>query len=231
MVEVHHLPTVRTLIFFIVLSPPLLLHSQTDRPINVEVRTLALSRLENPSEHYLKTEAGYKLLTISHRQPRKPIETTTDGTLRVYQKSGDNSRDMYEVYAEVPLPKEARSILLLVTEAPDGIQYRPVIDHYTEASHTDWLMINTTSQVITLQIGQNADPFFLEPDSAKTCKLDATHQGGLAITGKVESNGEFKTIYSTYWALREGARSIVIFLDEENRIQTKRITDPLPAGN
>ena len=207
---------------------PFVLHGQEARPVDVGVRALALDRTLELPERYLKTAEGFELLPISNRQPGERIETRSAGRIALYRKSvGEHDEEAFDLAEQVVVPEGAKSILLLVWQTQEGIRFLPVDDNFAGAGYDDWLMINTTSKAIGFRIGEATDPFFLKPNSIETCKIAAPKDAGTPVIGRIRSNGKIKTFYSTYWPVRSGERSLVLFVEQNNRIRVEKISDAL----
>lgn len=198
------------------------------RTIPVSIRTLALGPGITKSENYVKTSEGYELLVFLSRHPGQLIDTQPDEAgLPIFKKAIEAGQEIFAVANRIKLPGGASSVLLLGWGNPGNERYLPVDDKFMNAGYNDWLMINTTPKPIGFRIGKDEKPFFIKPNEINTFKVASQEDKGAAVLGRAEMNGEIRTFYSTYWPIRSGERSIVIFVEDNDRIRVKKISDAL----
>lgn len=205
------------------------LYSQGREAVRISVRALVLEGKSDLSERYIQTKEEHKLLTLSTRQPGKPIKTLTKGNLILYREVEDElGKKSYLPTEQIPIPPEARDILLLTWKTPNGQRYYPIDDKLSESTHDDWLMINTTSRAIGFRIGEDdKEPLFLEPNKIGSYRVETTIGVGIPVLGRTKRDDKIITFYSTYWPIQKNERSIVIFTEQNGKIRVKKIVDKL----
>ncbi len=196
----------------------------------IGVRLLALDENANIDERYLKAQDGYELLTFSSRQASQLIDTYVDeGKMLLYEKTpSEKETPSYRVADKITLPAGAKNILILALGGGDENAYLAIDDNFLDANYNTWMVINTASKPVSIQVGKVEKPLIIEVNCSKIYKVDAAAGAGTAVLAQAKWKGEMKTFYSTYWAIREGERPIVIFVEKENRIVVKKISDKLP---
>ncbi|HKK19094.1 MAG TPA: hypothetical protein VJ952_10480 [Opitutales bacterium] len=193
----------------------------------IGVRTLVLGDVPEMPERYLRTEEGYELVEFSKRQPSKLIHAYRSEGLTLFAKSSAGGKDIYRAVDQAGLPAGAKSILLLCWDHDAELKYLAIDDNILEAKYDNWLMINTTGKAIGFRIGEDEKPFFIKPNSIQNCRIASQQGVGVGVEGRAEWDGEVKKFYSTYWPVREGQRSIVIFYQRGNSVKIKKISDHL----
>lgn len=197
----------------------------------VGVRTLALDQNITQAERYVKTKEGYETLVFMIRHPGEIIEAYVDETgLPIFRKiQVPGQQDTYQVASSVNFTEGAKSILVLGWGLPENERYLSVDDNLLGAGYNDWLMINTSSRTVGLRIGKGEKPFMIEPNRIEKCKVASPEGLGAAVLGRAKFDGEVKTFYSTYWPIRSGERSIVVFFEQGDRMRLRKISDTLVA--
>jgi len=195
----------------------------------VGVRTLALDTNAANSEKYVKTAEGYELLVFLNRHPGKLVDAySEETTLPLFEKTEEpDGKVGFKVANAITIPATARSVLILGWGASGNERYLPIDDKFLNASYNDWLMINTSSKPVGFRIGKDEKPFFIKPNSIQNCKVAIPEAKGAAVLGRAEMDGKVRTFYSTYWSIRSGERSIVIFVEQGERIRVRKISDAL----
>lgn len=198
----------------------------------VGIRALALASSSDMPERYLSTKEGYELLAFKSAQPSALIKANTEERLPLFEKGFDaNRKPVYRIAEQVKLPGDARSVLLLGWNSASGPSFLAIDDNFLNAEYSNWLMINTSDKPIAFQIGEGEKPFVIKPNSIKDCKISPPKGTGAAVQGKSVWNDQVRGFYSTFWPIREGERSIVIFVERGNRISVKKISDNLRRKN
>jgi hypothetical protein len=194
----------------------------------IGVRGLALQRKVPMPERYVKVKDGHEFIHFLSSQPVELIKAIVESELYLYEKKmNDEGQEVYEIAERIKLPFGARGILLLGWKDEGKYRYLAIKDHFSDAKYNDWLMINTTSKTLGIQVGKKKKPFFLKPKQETECKIDSPAEVGAAVIGRANLEGEVKEFYSTYWPIRKGERSIVVFVDQKNKIIVKKISDIL----
>ncbi len=194
----------------------------------IGVRGLALQRGESMPERYVKVKGGHEFVYFLSSQPVKLIKAIVETELFLYEKKlNDEGEEIYVIAERIKLPSGARGVLVLGWKGKEKFQYLAIKDHFSDAKYNDWLMINTTSKPLAIQVGKKKKPFILKEKRETVCKIDSPEEVGAAVLGRVNIEGEVKTFYSTYWPIRKGERSIVVFVEKGERIITRKISDSL----
>ncbi len=217
----------RTLLFLLPICVQLLGGTLIGQTIGV--RTLALDESATEIERYVKTADGYKLLVFLIRHPGELVDTNVDErNLPIYKKMIQPSEEpSFQVVQQLKLPYGAKSVLILGWSVSGEERYMVVDDKFLDASYNDWLMINTVSKTVGLRIGKDEKPFIIKPNSIQICKVTTPGGKGAAVLGRTKLDDEMETFYSTYWPIREGERSIVIFVEQGERVKVRKISDAL----
>lgn len=195
----------------------------------IGVRTLAIGDVsESKAKRYLSTPNGYQALTFLSRHPGRLMNAYTSESLVLYEKfkTAEKSPE-YRIVDKVKLPEAAESVLLLALVANDEQSYLAIDANFLEASYDTWLMINTTSKPIFFKIGSEEEPFQIEPNNQKVCKITLSAGSAASVLGQAKLDDTMKTFYSTYWPIREGERSIIAFFEQGSRIRVRKISDAL----
>ena len=100
-------------------------------------------------------------------------------------------------------------------------------DSIHDASYSDWLIINTTSVPIHLQLGKEGKPLIIEGKGCEEYELTAPVGVGIPVFAKARFGRKERKFYSTYWAVRKNERSIIFFIDKSPRILVRRMSDAL----
>lgn len=208
----------------------LLCHSLSGQTTaKVGIRTLALDPSISNAEKYVKTEEGYELLVFLSRHPGELIDAQIgENILPVFEKVQVPGKGLtFQVAHQIKLPGEAKTVLLLGWGSAGNERFLPVNDKILDANYNNWLMINTTSKTVGFQIGKGEKPFVLDPNSIDIRKVTTPANEGAAVLGRARLDDKVKTFYSTYWPIRSGERSIVIFVEQNDRIRVRKISDAL----
>lgn len=211
------------------LLPALLL---TVLPVAAEpmnVRTLAFRGGEFP-KCFLRSGGDYVPLRFSEIQPSVPVKVARENPLRIFQPAAEGAGGQYQVVASVPLPGDARDILLVGMNSGEELRFVAFADNISTASSRDWVLINGTSQPILFQVGEDTRPIGLEPGKAKLEKIESDDEKGAPVRAQAKIDGEVKLIYSTFWPVPADKRSVVLFLEDRGKIRVKRISDSLISG-
>jgi hypothetical protein len=194
----------------------------------IGVRGLALERNPAMPERYVKVKGGHEFVHFLSSQPVVLIKAIVETDLFLYEKKlNDKGEEIYVIAETIKLPAGARGVLVIGWKGKEKFEYLAIKDHFSDAKYNDWLMINTTSKPLAIQVGKKKKPFTLKPKRETVCKIDSPEEVGAAVLGLVKLEGEVKTFYSTYWPIRKGERSILVFVEKGDRIITRKISDSL----
>jgi hypothetical protein len=218
--------------FFVALSLIAATHCGAQTKVNL--RTLALQSGEMPEwyvEAVQEKSAGKTELTElawSSKQPSASITVTVEEQLFIYSKAVDErGNEAPRLVRRVTLPEGASEVLLVALIADDSrIGLRAVTDTFMEAGFNDWMVINLARQGVALRFGKDSKPIIVNPGGIEKYTIPAESGTGIQLLAKAQLHGELKTIYSTYWPVFGGQRSIVIFFNLGDRIRARRVIDP-----
>lgn len=208
------------LLFFIQLP----LAAQSEK---LSIRTLSLHAVKMPE---LFTPDGKTLLplTFSNVEPSKPFEVNRLNGLPIYTTpiiADDKAPPSYIV----KLPGTAPAILLLAWLGPEGT---PVFLAFPDVSATagrkDWMVINSTSKHIAMQIGADKKPVAVKAGSQKSIHVDVPANVGSAVTIAAMMEDSWKPFYKTYWAIYEDKRCLILIIQDGEKMRVKQIFEDLP---
>lgn len=197
------------------------LQAQSDK---LDLRTLALTPGEFP-QLWAMNGAAPVALPFSAVQPSEPLRLTRADPLRLFKgKLNDKGQPADPAPASVKLPA-ASSILLLGWMTGDSPRFFPVPDPFTAARHNDWLVINSTTQTVAIQIGADTKPTAVKPASHSRVNVTAPVNEGAAVIAAIPKDDGWKTIYSTYWPIYPDKRCLVILVEDGEKFRVKVIAD------
>jgi hypothetical protein len=198
----------------------------------LSVRTLAVQEGGMPEWYVASEGETRKELEWPVEQPSAAVLTTAGTELLLLSKETNaNGEVEFKAARKLTVP-EGRNDVLLVAWPDDEdpkVGLMLVADDVKQAMFNDWLVINTSKQVVTLRYGTKSEPIQLEPHESKAYRIDAEHNQGGAVSAQMMKKGERKPIYSTYWAAPQNQRSLVVFHDKDSRVKPHRVIDLLPT--
>ncbi len=201
------------------LSP---LAGQTDK---AAVRTLSLGGRNFPQLWVMNGKTPVEL-TFSPVQPSPPVEITAFNPLPIFK--GDlNEKGMPADTspAKVRLTP-GKSQLLLGWMADNTPKFHAIPDDFASASSRNWLVVNTTSAPVAIQIGADTKPTPVKPGAHSSIRVQApAGEGAAVVVASPKKSGEWKTIYSTYWPIYKDKRCLVLIVDDGRRPRVKVISD------
>lgn len=197
------------------------------------VRTMALSSIETPPL-FLATSSDEKWQTATwpQRQPSRPVETfIQEGVLSLFiMNLNPESKNEYTVAHQIKIPSGSREILLFAWMASGKLQLQPVADDFLGRNHDRWLLINFSSKQIAFRVGDESTPVILKKKTSKLYKINVAEDKPASILGQARIRGDKpKLFYSSYFPVKKGRRTIVIFTDYGDKIRTKLIADLFPV--
>lgn len=199
------------------------------------VRSLALRSGEMP-EVYLKGPKDYALLEFSSVQPGELLQSLRANPLPLYTKAmNDEGEEAFTVASKVKLPAGAKGVLIMGWSAGGETRYVAIEDDFRAARFNDWLLINAATRPVAFTVGEKAKPVMLAPGGSVTHRVGAERGKGTAVLAQAPIRGQTRTFFSTYWPVFPDKRTVVLFVDDGEKIRVKRISDKLappakPAG-
>lgn len=208
-----------TLLTAAVLAAPL--PAQAEK---LNLRTLSLGSTNFPPLWAM--DAGTPLaIPFSTIQPSEPLRLDRTDPLRIFKgKLNDQGLPADPAATLVKLPAAA-TILLLGWMVADTPRFFPIPDPFTAARHDDWIVINTTTRRVAIQIGANTKPTTVEPSAHTPVRVTAPVNEGAAVIVAIPKDKGWKTIYSTYWPIYPDKRCLVLVVDDGRKTRVKVISD------
>ena len=193
----------------------------------IAVRSLTLRSGDLP-EVYLKGPKDFHLLPFSPVQPGELIRAVKASPLPLYRKvTSDEGEAGFTVAQKVAVPSGAGGLLLLGWMSGNEARYVAIKDDFGSARFNDWLLINTGKRPVAFRVGEKEKPVMLAPGSSTTHRIGAAEGTGVAVLAQAPLRGRTRTFFSTYWPVPEGKRTVVLFVDDGEKIRVKRISDKL----
>lgn len=196
---------------------------------DVAVRGLSLSESTFPDLWVLKNKRPVAL-TFSPYQPTLPIRADRNSPLLVFVGAlNPEGNPIDSTPKEVELPPKSDSILMIGWMTGDKPTFLAFDDPFRTSSNDDWIIINTTSKTVAIQVGEKTDPLSLKPGSHSKMKVSAPSDTGASTTIIYEDGNEWKPFYSSYMPIFSDKRCIVIIAQEGENFRVKIIPDnPVP---
>jgi hypothetical protein len=205
-------------------------------PQQLSVRTMALTDIElDPL--FFATSGDEKWVPVewSRRQPSRPAGTfVQDGVLSLFgMKTAPSGEVGYEVAYQVKIPPGAREILLFAWMSDGKLLLHPIADDFLRKRHDRWLLVNFSSKDIAFRVGDESKPVLVESKHSKLYTINVGENEPATILGQARIRGtEPKLFYSSYFPVKKGRRTIVLFTDDGDKMRTKLVADLfLPEKN
>lgn len=207
--------------------------AQSPGDANIRFRTLAMSAgIE--AELYFSNGSQYELLPLSHYRPSRvhTAKRDNDGNLLLFEKvMGEDDVVKYVPTRRVAIPKGSRQVLLLVAELDGRIGISASNDNISN-NDKDWLFINTTQAPIALQLGDGNKPISLPAGESVSQQVNVETGKGAAVRVAAYEEDGWKRIYSTFWPIYEGQRSLVICVQDGKKIRVRNFFESVTTpGN
>lgn len=190
----------------------------------LDLRTLSLGSSDFPQLWALNA-ATPVAIPFSAIQPSEPLRLNRSDPLRIF-KGALNAKgqpaDLTPTLVKLPA---ASSILLLGWMVADTPHFFPIPDPFTTARNDDWLVINSTTKNVAIQIGANTKPTPVKPSSHAPIRVTAPANEGAAVIVAIPKDQGWKTIYSTYWPIYPDKRCLVILVEDGAKIRVKVVCD------
>lgn len=190
---------------------------------------MALTEIET-EPLFFAAEGDEKWVPVewSRRQPSMPAVTfTQDGVLPLFSEESDpDAKAGYKVSHRIKVPSGANEILLFAWMAEGKLQLQPVDDDFLGKNHDRWLLINFSGKEIAFRVGDESKPVLLKSKASKLYTINVDENKPASILGQARIKGaEPKLFYSSYFPVKAGRRTIVIFTDDGDKIRTKLVAD------
>ena len=140
-------------------------------------------------------------IQFSSIQPSEPLRIERSNPLRLFQGELNVKglpADLAPTLVKLP---DVGSVLILGWMAESVPRFFPIPDPFASAQHDDWLVINTTTRSVAIQIGASTKPTIVKPGTHSPMRVTAPVNEGAAVIVAVGKNEVWKTIYSTYWPI------------------------------
>jgi len=197
----------------------------------IDVRLLGVGKTDDAPNRYLKTDHAFQKLDFSTRQPSEAIRAEANRCLALYKEVPEGGpAPSYQIAQELDLPEGAKHILLVALHAKNETHYRVIEDDFTKVTFKEYLFVNTTSRQVFIRIGPDKKAFKIEAKASKTWTIDPGLGQSLPVTIQADFDNKIKTVYSTYWRIRENERSIIVLDEVESKVKVTKIGDRLKTA-
>lgn len=194
-----------------------------------KVRVLALKSGDFP-ELFLRGAEAHLPIRFSNIQPGEVMPALRANPLPIYRRdTNDEGEEIYVVAHKVKLPSGSGGILLLAWKAGDELRFVAIEDNFGSARYNDWLLINTGARPIAFKVGEDTKPIIVKPGSSSSYRIRAEKGSGATVLAQAPFDGESKTFFSTFWPVYANKRTIVLFVDDGEKIRVKRISDKVSS--
>jgi hypothetical protein len=164
-------------------------------------------------------------LTFSPFQPTPPIPADKTDPLLVFSGALDpEGKPEDKNPAKVKLPPGS-SFLLLGWMVENKPAFLAIEDPFETSKSDDWMLINTTSKTVAIQIGEKTKPVPLKPGEHTKMKITAPSGTGAATTMAYAEGKDWKPFYSSYVPIFNDKRCIVIIARSGEDFRVKIIPD------
>lgn len=194
--------------------------AQTPEVQTVDFRTLGLTRGVS-SDLFFQTAEGYEPLPLRYFRPSSNMTAilAENGSLPIFTKEETLENGIqYVFHGQVAVPGGSGRVLLLGGQSNGRISFNAVSDNLSE-NDRDWLYINTTNTPIAVQLGEGNSPIGVAPGESIFHRTNVESGKGAAVRVAVFREEGWDRIYSRFWPIYEGQRSMVIFMDYGDQIK------------
>lgn len=208
---------------------PQTVHSETEPPTRLTVRTLKASS-GSASTYYVQEGETFTELRISTVQPSSPVVIPYTDTLFLYSEHPNPTAHNPEeqplptpVYKRVPLPEGATEILLLLLSDREGGQFVAIREEDHPRADNIWRLLNTTRTPIALKMGAEENPVLVPSRKQVLYRNPNTAGISVSVWAAAQLEGKPRIFYSTYWPIQAERRYTVLFAEEDDHIQVRLI--------
>lgn len=197
----------------------------------LSVRTIAVEDSKMPVWYLATGGETFEELKWPVEEPASAIVSVSSLELQLFSKETNAKGEVeFKVARKLTIPEGSRDVLLVAwpDEGDEKVGLMLVADDLKQAKSNDWLLINTSKQAVTLRYGTKGEAIQLESHEAKPYRIDVELGQGSAVSAQMMRKGEWKSIFSTYWAAPDNQRSLILFFDNSSRVKLHRVMDPLP---
>ena len=210
--------------FLILLAAAALVSPLWAQAEKLNLRTLALGSAEFPQLWAMHGTTPVAI-PFSPIQPSDPLRLDHTEPLRIFKgKLGEKGLPTDPAPTLVKLPTDS-SILLLGWMVAESPRFFPIPDSFAAARPDDWIVINTTTRSIAIQIGASTKPTPVKPASHTPIRVTAPANEGAAVIVATPKDDGWKTIYSTYWPIYPDKRCLVLIVEDGAKTRVKVISD------
>jgi hypothetical protein len=190
----------------------------------LNLRTLSLGSTNFP-QLWAMNGTTPVAIPFSAIQPSEPLRLDRSDPLRIFKgKLNEKGLPANPTPALVKLPTDS-SILLLGWMVEETPRFFPIPDPFSTSRHDDWLVINTTTRPVAIQIGAKTKPTTVKPSSHSPIRVTAPVNEGAAVIVAIPKEQAWKTIYSTYWPIYPDKRCLVLVVEDGLKTRVKVISD------
>lgn len=214
----------RFLILALILSQTAFAQSE-----KLEIRTLSLGGAEFPKLWVAEGEAAVPL-AFSTVQPSQPIRANRVQPMPIFSgELDDKGLPTDTTPTRVKLP-DGPSILLLAWMNNGKPGFLALPDPFRSAKFNDWIVINTSTENVAIQVGAKVKPLPIAPGTHSKLKISAPPNDGAATTIAFFKDEKWTTFYSAYLPIFEDSRCLVIISKEGERLRANIISDQPPPA-
>jgi len=197
------------------------------KPEKFSLRTLSLLPMEMPELHALEGK-GLVPLSFSHIEPSKPILVDRlEGGLPIYNGSTVPEDGAAPTHL-VKLPSATRDILLIAWMGEGNKpQFLAFPDDTATASREDWMVINATTKHIAMQVGADKKPVPVKAGTQQCIRVDVPTNSGSAVTIAAMLEDSWKPFYTTYWAIYEDKRCLIMVVQDGEKMMVRQIFEDI----
>lgn len=199
----------------------------------LSIRTIAVDKGEMPVWYLATGDESYTEVNWPVEQPTAPVVSTAAEELLLFSKEVNAEGEVeFKVDRKLAVPEGSNDVLILAwrDDGDEEISLMLAKDDLKHAKFNDWLVFNTSKQVVTMRYGADGEAIQMEPSEAKPYRIDAEMGKGNSVTAQAMVKDNMRTIYSTYWPAPGNQRSLLLFFNKDNQVKLRRVIDPLPHG-
>lgn len=198
----------------------------------ITFRTLALAEAQFPQLWAIESGKAVPL-SFPSAQPSSAIKADRTSPLAIFKGTlDDKGKPTDTVPMLVRLPSSS-SILLLGWMDAGKPGFLAIEDPFSTMKADDWLVINSTKNLLAIQVGETAKPLSIKANSHESVKITAASGTGAAVTiASQQVDGKWKSVYSSYWPIYNDKRGLVLIVQNGSNFNVNYIVDqiaPTPA--
>jgi hypothetical protein len=175
------------------------------------------------AELYVNNGNEFERFQFSHLRPSgfSTGRLDAEGDLVLFEKH-QNSEGVEEflVNRRVTIPQGGDHVLLLIVQSEERLGIFSIEDNLSE-NDKDWLFLNITPSRLVIKLGEGTKPFPLEPGEVLPYQIPFESGEGIPVQILAWENEKWKRVYSTYWPVYDGQRSMVVCIPDGEKIRVK----------